>query len=91
MEGFETKYQSVAFTATSASSTAISAGLDPAYVLLYATQDCHIRSTILGSAALITDTFVPSNTQTPFYITPGNIISVIQDTTSGTLHISPVA
>lgn len=89
---FEGTYQSVSFTASSASSAALNVSRTEGttYVLLYATQDCHIRFTSGSSTAALTDTFLPSNIQTPFYITPGNLISVIRDTVDGTLHISPV-
>lgn len=91
IETLETKYQSVAYTDTSGSSTAISADLSaPAYVLLWATTDCHIRSTTGASLAVATDIFLPAFTQTPYVITPGNLISVVRDLASGTLHISPV-
>ncbi len=89
-EDNEGLYQSVAFSAVTASSTAIVEGRSRGDVLLFATEDCHIRFTEGASTALATDTFLPANTLVPFSITPGNIISVIRDTLDGTLHISPV-
>ena len=95
MEGFETTFLSVAFTATSASSTAITGrkvgDALKGYVLLYATQDCHIRSTSGSSTAVTTDTFLPANIQVPYFISSDNIISVIRSSIDGTLNISPVA
>ncbi len=91
IETFENTYQSVAFTAASSSSAALNVGRTDGtnYVLLYATEDCHIRFTKGSSTANLMDTFLPANIQTPFYITPGNIISVIRSSSDGTLHISP--
>lgn len=91
IEGFGGTYQSVSFTAASASSAALNVGRTDGttYVILYATQDCHIRFTSGSSTALITDTFLPANIQTPFYILPGHIISVIRSSLDGTLSISP--
>ncbi len=91
IEGFEGTYQSVSFTSASASSTALNVGRTEGttYVILYATQDCHIRFTEGSSTALTTDTFLPANIQTAFYITPDHIISVIRSSIDGTLSISP--
>jgi len=90
-EGFEGTHQSVAITDASLSSAPLNVGRTEGttYVILFATQDCFIRFTEGSSTAIPTDTFLPANVQTPFYITPGNIISVIQSSFDGTLHISP--
>lgn len=90
-EGMEGLYQSVAFTASSATTTnGIDSGEVSTQVLLFATQDCHIRASAAGDDALITDTFIPADVLVPFLITRNFKISAIRNATSGTLHISPV-
>ena len=91
-EGAEGLYQSIAFLATAVDSTAITTfntqGVTT--VLLFATQDCHIRSSAAGTAAVATDMFIPASVLIPVAITSGYIISAIRDSADGTLHISPV-
>jgi len=99
LEGHQDTYQSVDFLITSVSSTEIQSkagvsGAEPLFVLLYATQNCHIRVVPPGQvnpAATMLDTFLPANIQTHFLIPPKSIISAIHDTVDGTLHISPVS
>jgi len=86
-EGNEGLYQSVAIGAATASAANV---INRDSVLLFATQDCHIRFTDGASTALGTDTFLPASTYVPYSITPGNTISVIRNSADGTLHISPV-
>ncbi len=90
-EGGEGLYQPVAFSVTSATSAnPVIATRQRTQVLLFATQDCHIRFSADGDDALATDTFLPANTYVPFLITPGHKISAIRNSVDGTLHISPV-
>ena len=83
----DTKYQSVAFTATAARTTnGIS---DQIYkVALIATEDCHIRFGSGTPTALTTDFFLPKNNLVMFPIVPGEKISAIRNSADGTLHVS---
>ena len=78
--------QAVAFTDTSASSSAITG----TNVVLTATQPCFVRQ---GATAVVdTDTYIPANVSRPMRITSGVVISVIKPTggTDGTLYISVI-
>jgi len=90
-EGGEGLYQSIDFLVASVTSAnPIVATRQRTQVLLFATQDCHVRFSLGGDDALVTDTFVPASIYVPFLITPGHKISAIRDSADGTLHISPV-
>lgn len=90
-ENFQGLGQSIAYTATAASSAALPSDVPELLVLLLATTDCFYSSTVAGTDATSSDTFLPAATQTLIAVTPGHIISVIQDSVSGTLHISPAS
>ena len=87
-EGHNGEYQSIAFLVTSV--TATNAISNAQAVLLFATQDCHVRFSKLAVAAVATDTFIPANIIIPMTISTGNFIAAIRDSADGTLHISPV-
>jgi len=93
LKGHEGSYQSVPFTGTSATSASIQGGIRPVFVLLYADQNCHVRSVDPASSAVatVTDTFLPANVQVHFSFEPGTKVSVISDGVDGTLHVSPVS
>ncbi len=82
-----TKYQSVAFTASSARTTnAIS---DKVFrVALFATEDCHIRFGSGSPTAVVTDFFLPKNNLVMFPIAQGEKIAAIRNSADGTLHVS---
>lgn len=80
-------YQSVSFTG-SAAATANAVGGQIRSVVLYATEDCHIRFGQGSPAATATDCFLPKDTYALFPIQGGEKVSAIQNTTAGTLHVS---
>lgn len=81
-------YQSVAFT-DSAVRTSAGVGSQTHRVVLEATENCHI---VFGGSAVdaTTSDFYLSSTAGPvmFVIRPGQYVSAIRDTASGTLHVS---
>lgn len=76
------------FTGTSAATAAI----DAAEVLLFATQTCWVRPAQASTAAVV-GTSIPVPAGLPFYIqiTPNDIINVIADSAAGTLTIIATA
>jgi hypothetical protein len=76
------------FTGTSAATAAI----DAAEVLLYATQACWVYPAQESTAAVV-GTSIPVPAGIPFYIqiTPGDIINVVRDGADGTLTIIATA
>lgn len=91
-EGVEGQYQTISFLVTSVTvaNPIRSSKKGITNILLFATQDCHIRSTVGGDAALVTDMFIPANILVPIAITSDNKISAIRDSADGILRISPV-
>jgi hypothetical protein len=80
--------QVVAFTGTSAQSTAISGGSGPfELVMLVGTQDCHF---VEGDdpTATTSNQLLPANCPMVFKIDTGNKLAVIQNSASGNLYIS---
>lgn len=79
--------QVVAFTGTSAQSTAITATV----IDLTATEDCFIAIALSPAAAANSDYFMPKNSTYRFPMTTGHKVAVIQATTGGNLYIHPVS
>ena len=65
-----------------------SAAINSTVVRLVSTADCHIVFGINPTATL-NDTFLPANQPEYFVFTPGQLVSVIQDSVPGTLFITP--
>lgn len=81
------KGQVVAVGSAAANSTAV--GSSTQAVLLSATTNCHVRIGQPGVAAVATDTLIKA-TDGPIVLgcTPGDEISVIQDSAAGNLSVT---
>lgn len=78
-------HQALAYTGTSAASTALGAQTD--FVVLYATSDCHVN---FEGTATTADFFLPGAQLVAFHCRGNQQIRAIQASTSGTLHINEV-
>lgn len=70
-------------SAAASAPAAIPAGVQ--YVRLQSTQDCRVEFTGTASA---TSMFLPAGHVEYFLVTQGQTVSVIQDSTAGTLHVT---
>lgn len=82
------KCQTVAIGATHAESTAQVAPYQA--VLVRATADCHILTGV-SAAASATDTLIKaSDPPLVLALQPGEVVSVIEDSATGTLFVTPL-
>ncbi len=75
--------QGVTVGASSQSTSAF--GNSTRIVRLVSTVDCHVR---MGSGAVATDSLFPANVVEYVAVRPGEIVSVIQDSSGGTLYVT---
>lgn len=83
--------QEVAFTGTSAQSSAF--GAKTGLIRVFATKDCWLNfgANPTATASAGTSVFLPATTIEWFYVTPGEKVAVIQDSDGGDLHIVEAA
>lgn len=79
--------QTVAYTSSAATSTAIKSSSEVTIVRLVSTTDCHIA---VGSSptATTSDTLLPANTVEYFGVREDDKVSAIRSTADGTLHVT---
>jgi len=81
--------QDVAYTATSAASTAF--GAQTYKIRVVATTDCRIRIGDGTPVAVTADSYLPALSEVCFTVTPGQKVAAIRVSTDGSLNVTELA
>ena len=82
-------HQKVAFTGTAGTTTAISSGVN--VIRVCATSAGYIKLSTAGTAATVSDIFMPAGIVEYFIVDPGTRVSAIQDTAGGNIHVTELS
>jgi hypothetical protein len=82
-------HQKVAFTGTAGTTTAIASGVN--VIRVCATSAGYIKLSTAGTAATVSDIFMPAGIVEYFIVDPGTRVSAIQDTAGGNIHVTELS